>query len=90
MERILENEGLARRALTWQQLGFKVKLDVFDNTIWRAMGTLDYHKCLACQQGWQLPRSAANRVQYVQVILERYPEPEDWDCLRFSDEVHFG
>ena len=23
-------------------------------------------------------------------MLERYPEPEDWDRVRFSDEVHFG
>ena len=23
-------------------------------------------------------------------MLHHYPEPEDWDCVRFSDEVHFG
>ena len=23
-------------------------------------------------------------------MLEKYPEPEDWDWVRFSDEVHFG
>ncbi len=23
-------------------------------------------------------------------MLERYPNPEDWDHVRFSDEVHFG
>ena len=23
-------------------------------------------------------------------MLARYPNPEDWDRVRFSDEVHFG
>lgn len=35
-------------------------------------------------------KSAANRVQYAKVMLERHPEPEDWDRVCFSDEVHFG
>ena len=28
MERILENKGIEGRSLTWQQLGFKIELDV--------------------------------------------------------------
>lgn len=76
--------------LTWQQLGFEVRLDVSEATIRRTMGTMDYHKCLACQGGWQSPKSAANRVQYAKVMLERHPEPEDWDRVRFIDEVRFG
>ena len=90
MERILENQGLEGRALTWKQLGFKVGLDVSEATIRRKMGTMDYHKCLACQQGWQSPKSAANRVEYATVMLQRHSEPEDWDRVRFSNEVHFG
>ena len=43
-----------------------------------------------CQRGWQSPKSAANRVEYATVMLQRHPEPEDWDRVRFSDEVHFG
>lgn len=23
-------------------------------------------------------------------MLRRHPDPEDWDRVRFSDEVHFG
>lgn len=60
MERILENEGLEGRALKWKQRGFEVGLDVFEATIRRTMGTMDYHKCLACQRGWQSPKRAAN------------------------------
>ncbi len=77
MEWILENEGLERRAFTWQQLRFEMGLDVSDATIRRTIGTIDYHKCLACQRGWQTPKYAANRVQYAKVMLEKRPEPED-------------
>lgn len=29
-------------------------------------------------------------MKYARKLLEEYPEPEDWDRGRFSDEVHFG
>ena len=52
MEKILENEGLEGRSLTWMQLGFEAQVEASEATIRRAMGTLDYHKRLACQRGW--------------------------------------
>ena len=75
--------------MTWLQLGFEAQVDASEATIKRVMGSLDYHKCLACQRGWQSPSSKKNRVEYAKYMLERYPEPEDWDRVRFSDEVHF-
>ncbi len=54
------------------------------------MGTLKYHKCLACQRGWQSPTSKKNRVQYAELMFARYPNLKGWDRVRFSDEVHFG
>ena len=90
MEKILENKGLEGRGLTWLQLRFKAQVDAFEATIKRVMGSLDYHKCLVCQRGWQSPSSNKNRVEYAKYVLERYPEPENWDRVRFSNEVHFG
>lgn len=90
MEKILENEGLEGRGLIWSQLGFEPQVDVSEATIKRIMGSLDYHKCLICQRGGQSPSSKKKRVEYAKYVLERYPKPEDWDCVRFSDEVHFG
>lgn len=29
-------------------------------------------------------------MEYVRIMLEKYPEPEDWDRVRWSDEIHFG
>ena len=88
MEKILENEGLEGRSLTWMQLGFEAQVEASEATIRRAMGTLQYHKCLACRRGWQSPSSKKNRVQFAESMLARYPNPEDWDCVRFSNEVH--
>ena len=46
MEKILENEGLEGRGLTWSQLGFEAQVDASEATIRRTMGSLNYHKCL--------------------------------------------
>lgn len=44
MEKILENERLEGRGLTWSQLRFKVKVNTFEVKIKYIMGSLDYHK----------------------------------------------
>ena len=48
MERILETEDIEARAYTWEQLGFEMGLECSGCTMQRAMGTIDYHKCIAC------------------------------------------
>lgn len=90
METILENEGLEGRGFRWEQLGMEAGIKATKLTIKNIMGSFNYHKCLACQRGWQSPRSCANRMEYARIMLEKYPEPEDWDRVRWSDEVHFG
>ena len=90
MERILENEGIEGRSLTWEQLGFEIGLDVSGRTIQRIMGARDYHKCITCSRGWVSPETARHRKEWSTVMYERYPGPEDWENVRFSDEVHYG
>ena len=51
IERILEEDGFCARALTWAQLGYEAGLDVSESCIRRHMGTMDYHKCIACRKG---------------------------------------
>ena len=29
-------------------------------------------------------------MEFARVMLKKYPKPEDWSRVRFSDEVHFG
>lgn len=91
MEQILQHEGLEGRAFTWEQLGMEAGVEASGWTIKMVMGSLEYHKFLACQRSWQSPRSAAaNRVEYARKTLGKYPRPKDWHRVRFSDEVHFG
>ena len=54
------------------------------------MGTMDYHKCIACQRGWVSKASAEKRVNYARLMLGRYPLVDDWKRVRFSGKAHFG
>ena len=90
MERILQEEGISARALTWQQLGYEVGLECSGRTIKRTLGSMNYRKCIACQKGWQSAKSAQHRVEWCKIMLQRYPTPQDWYKVRFSDEVHYG
>ena len=54
------------------------------------MGTLNYHCCIACRKGWVAEKEATRRVDWCKYMLAKYPKPEDWKRVRFSDEVHFG
>jgi hypothetical protein len=85
MEYILETEGIEARALTWEQLVFEIGLKLSKLTVIRALGSLDYSKYVACVRGWVSPKL----YEFASLMLSRYPDPEDWMRVRFSDEVHF-
>lgn len=90
MEQILEQADVQERAMSWAALGYEAGLDVSGRTVKRAMGRLDYHKCVVCRRGWVNQKLAQERIQYAKIMLERYPTKEAWRRVRFSDEVHFG
>jgi len=90
MELILQEDGFCSRALTWQQLGYEAGLDATGRTVQRHMGTMDYHKCIACRKGWCNERTKKRRVEYAEYWIQRYSKLEDWFSIRFSDECHFG
>ena len=64
--------------------------DVSVGTIQHTVGWLDYFKCVACTGKWANRNLATQRVNYATMMLDRYPEPEDWWDVHFSDEVHFS
>jgi hypothetical protein len=90
MERIIEDADFESRSMTWDTLAYEAGLDVSPHTVQRAMGTLNYHKCIACKKGWVNKASATRRIEYAQVMLQRYPTQDNWKHVRFSDEVHIG
>ncbi len=87
MERLLEAES---RVYTWEELGKEVGLECSSRTVQRAMGTMDFHRCISCRRGWCNSKIAQQRMEWAGVMLQRYPQPQDWSQVRFSDEIHFG
>jgi hypothetical protein len=51
---------------------------------------MDYHKCIACSKGWISGNLVPKRKKWVEIMKEKYPEPEKWRRVRFSDEVHWS
>lgn len=41
-------------------------------------------------KGWVNEKTRKDRLEYATVMLQRYPNPQDWYRVRISDEVHFG
>ena len=77
--------------MTWAALGHEAELDhVSAATIRHTMGRLDYFKCVACRRGWVNQNLAIERKAYAQIMIDRYPNKQDWWHIRFSDETHFG
>jgi len=90
MKRILQEEGISARTLTWDQLSYEVSLNCSGRTIKCAMGSMDYRKCIACQKGWVSEKSARFRVDWCQMMLDWYSTPWSWYWVRFFNEVHYG
>ena len=65
-------------------------LECLGRIVQKAMGMINYHKCIAYRRGWVNKKTAKYRMDWATLILERYPRLEDWHRVRFSDEVHFG
>jgi hypothetical protein len=92
MEDLIQTIGWEVRQLNWLQLGEQVGIDgISSRTIARIMGNeFHYSKCIACTKSYVSLSAARNRLQFAITMLSRYPHPEDWRRVRFSDEVHFG
>ena len=92
MEKLIWDHGYEARTLTWTSLlhAAGIEKTCHTRTVQRAMGTLDYRKCIACPKRWVSQASAQKRVEYAQIMRKRYPKPEDWRHVRFSNEIHFG
>lgn len=76
--------------MTWNQICEEFDLDCCGYTLRKAIGSMDYHKCLACRKGWVSQKLADKRKDWSGVMKEKYPIKEDWRRVRFSDEVHWS
>lgn len=57
-DRFLQDVGWEARILTWEQLAEELSFGVCGNTLRTHLGSMDYHKCVACTKGWVSKRSA--------------------------------
>jgi hypothetical protein len=51
VDRFLRDYGWEARVLTWDQLAEECELGVCGATLRKHMGSMDYHKCIACSKG---------------------------------------
>lgn len=89
MEELLWKYGFQARQLSWKALANEAGITASARTVERAMGTLHYRKCIACEKGWVSPSNAGRRVKAAQLALFYRPKPTDWHDIRWSDECHF-
>lgn len=90
VENILQNTGYEGRQLNWDALVTEAELSITGRTLRSYMHTLDYWRCSSCQRNWIKPELAERYKIRAQNMLAERPEPEDWENVRFSDEVHGG
>ena len=89
-DQLLETAGFDGKSLTWEMLAYECNLDCSAKTLKREMHHLDWWKCIACRKSWTSPSHVKRRVEWAQDALFLRPNPEDWDNVRFSDEMHTG
>jgi hypothetical protein len=63
---------------------------VSSGTIQRVMGRMDYPKCVACHKGWVSKNLTKRHLAFLKKMLYKYPTPDHWKRVRFSDEVYFS
>ena len=71
MEEIIWKYGYEARALTWQALAFEagIVIEISHQTIRKAIGTLEYWKCIAYQKEWVSLSYAKQRVHDAEIAL---------------------
>ncbi len=86
-----DNLGLEAKALPWEAVTAEVEIEVTRQTICKTMNVaLGYGKCLAYVKGHQSEHAKAKRMEWALFMLAKYPLKEDWQHIRFSNEIHFG
>lgn len=88
---IIESKPTAKeRNIAPDLLAYEANVDVHERTIQRRLHEHQYFRCIACRKGYIDKDLREHRVAWAQHMLAKYPTPEHWKHVRFSDEVHFG
>jgi hypothetical protein len=60
--------------MTWSQIAEQLHLDVSGQTLRSHIGSMDYHKCIACAKGWISGNLAPKRKEWAEVNAEKIPK----------------
>lgn len=89
-EQIIDSGTFDERAMTWDSLAYECGTAAKGSTLRTHMQQHGYRRCVACRKGWVSNGLRERRVKFAKLLLARFPHPEDWKRVRFSDEVHFS
>lgn len=90
VELILKTNRFDGRVLSWDALAQEACLKITGRTLRLHLRTFNYRRCVACRRSWVNPQHARRRVEWATTMLNRYPTPDHWKNVRFSDETHLG
>lgn len=96
LEKLIWDNGFEGRTMTWESLAEESEVlnthgePISGKTIQRHLGQLGWRHCVACRKHFLSEELKKKRVKWSKDMLAKYPEPEDWYNVRFSDEVHFS
>jgi hypothetical protein len=83
--------GMEAKGMPWGAMVWELNLDVSAATFRRTMGeALGYGKHKAAVKGFLPQGTREARKKWASDMKLKYPNPEDWYRVRFSDEVHAG
>nr|POF18079.1 putative gamma-glutamyl phosphate reductase [Quercus suber] len=91
VEQAIEEHGWSAKSMSWQAIATDVlHKEVSGRTLQRAMGTMEYYRCIVCKKGWVSKELAKARLEFAQAQLDLRPTSDDWRPVRFSDESSRG
>lgn len=90
VENVIEDTGPEGHDLNWYELVDQFGFECTARTLRNAMNSRSFFVFIAADKPWIDEALAAKRVEYARLMLSRFPTPQDWRHVRFSDEVHFG
>ena len=75
--------------MPWDDMSWTIDFEVSGKTLQRtARDTLTYSKYLSALKEYLPERLIQKREKWAWDIYTKYPKPEDWENIRFSDEVY--
>ena len=89
IEEQIREHGWTSKSIGWDELSKEcLGKEVSAATLRREIQTLDYYRCVFCNRYYMNAELTRERVEYCHATLAQRPLPENWEPVRFCEEVH--